>query len=105
MGRKKGIAPHTWLSGPDDVDHELYCQCQRGRAQARYRGEEWQITEAQYILLWRTDDRYLHKGRHNEDLCMTRIDPEKPWHIDNVKIITRLEHYKTCNQFKELAYA
>lgn len=103
MGKRLGHNhPHMWKSGPDPVDHKLFNACQRARAQAWFRGEDWEITEQEYIDLWRTDDRYLKKGRHNSDLCMTRRDPFGAWTIDNVQIISRLEHYKTCNGFKAL---
>ena len=101
MGRKKGqLTPEDWLSGPDPADHRLFNDCQRARAQAWYRGQDWFITEQQYIEIWRKDDRYLRKGRANDQLCMTRIDPDLPWTIDNIEIKTRLEHYKNTNNFR-----
>ncbi len=97
---RQGPRPHTWKAGPDPINHALYLQCQRARAQAKYRKEEWYITEPEYIQLWLEDDRYKYKGRHPEDLCMTRRDFEKPWTVDNVLFITRHEHYKTSNDHK-----
>ena len=90
------IDPESWKSGQDPVDHKLYYDCQRARAQAWFRGEEWLITEREYIELWRKDDQYLMKGRQNHCLCMTRQDPELPWTIDNVQIISRKEHLTVC---------
>jgi hypothetical protein len=100
MGRKYGIQPKIWKSGPDPIDHKLYTDCQRARAQAWYRGEEWTITEQEYIELWRRDDRYLKKGRGTEDLCLVRLDYEDGWHIYNVDIISRLDHYRVCHEHK-----
>lgn len=94
MGKKKGIYPHTWLSGPDDIDHKLYTDCQRARAQANFRGEGWEITEKEYIALWRQDDLYKLKGRGTGNYCMVRIDKEKPWRLDNVEIIERITHFR-----------
>jgi 5-methylcytosine-specific restriction endonuclease McrA len=94
MGRKSGTYPHTWLSGPDEVDHKLYIDCLRARAQANFRGEGWTITEQEYIKLWRTDDRYKLKGRGTESLCLVRIDLEKAWTLDNVEIIERIKHFR-----------
>jgi hypothetical protein len=95
---KKGIRPHTWVSGSDLVDHRLYIDCQRSRAQAKFRGEVWTITEREYIDLWRKGDLYLNKGRSPEQYCLTKIDPEKDWSLDNVHIITRLQHFQTCQR-------
>ena len=99
--RIKGqTAPWSWKSGPDPVDHKLYVQCQRARAQANFRDEVWLITEQEFIDIWREDDRYLKKGRGLNDLCMIRLDPDLPWTIDNVEIIPRAEHLKACNEEK-----
>ena len=81
----------TWKSGPDPVLHRLYYDCQRARAQAWFRDEEWTITEQEYTELWLKDDQYLQKSRSADGLCMTRIDLEKGWHMDNVEIVSRRE--------------
>ncbi len=95
MGRRPGTSgKHYWKSGPDEIDHKLYMECQRARAQARFRGEEWVITEREYIQLWRTDDLYLRKGRSIDCYCLTRKDPELAWSLDNVQFVTRGYLYK-----------
>lgn len=98
MGRRLGPYPHLWKSGPDEINHKLFTDCQRARAQAWYRGEEWFITEEEYIRIWRQDDRYLKKGRTIDSLCMSKIDYELPWHIDNVQIMSRHEHFLQCSK-------
>ena len=97
---RSGLRPHTWLIGPDPIDHKLYTDCQRARAQARFRREEWTITEQEYIEMWRKDDRYLKKGRTRESLCLTMQNSSLGWHVDNVEFITRIEHFRQCNQSK-----
>lgn len=94
----KGIRPHIWKSGSDPVDHKLYVACQRSRAQAHFRGEVWTITEQEYIDLWRYHDLYLNKGRSPDQLCLSRCDPDGDWTLDNVEVITRLEHFRRCQQ-------
>ena len=101
MGRRKGLYPQLWKSGPSDVDHRLYIDCQRARAQARYRGEEWAITEDEYIALWRQDDLYKLKGRGIGCLCMSRVDARLPWTIDNVVIVARLKMFKLSGQTRK----
>lgn len=97
---RSGLRPHTWLIGTDPIDHRLYTDCQRARAQAHFRGEEWTITEQEYIAIWRKDDAYLKKGRTTMSICMTMSDPDLGWHTDNVELITRQEHFRQCNQSK-----
>ena len=96
----RGIRPHTWISGPDPIDHRLYTDCQRARAQAWYRGENWFITEQEYIDLWRTDDRYLRKGKTLNSLCMTKRDHDLDWTVDNVEFIERGEHFRQTHIHK-----
>ena len=98
MGRKKGIYPHTWLSGPDPIDHKLYTDCLRARAQANFRGEEWLLTEQEYIAIWRKDDNYKLKGRGTGSLCLIRIDLEKAWSVDNVEIKERIRHFRRAGK-------
>ena len=99
--RIKGeLAPWSWKSGPDPVDHKLWLDCQRARAQANFRGEEWLITEQEYVDIWREGDRYLKKGRTLDGLCMTRIDSTGAWTVDNVEIIPRKDHLKMCNTLR-----
>jgi hypothetical protein len=97
---RTGLRPHVWRSGSDPINHRLYTDCQRARAQARFRGEEWTITEEEYVALWRKDDRYLKKGRTRESLCMTMQDSDLGWHLDNVEFITRIQHFQQCNHSK-----
>lgn len=102
MGRKKGsLCRDIWLSGPDLIDHKLYNDCMKARAQAWFRGEQWFLTEQEYIALWRANDNYKHKGRTKDSLCMVRIDLEQPWSVENVEIISRLEHFKSAGNLKK----
>ena len=99
MGRRKGsICPADWKSGPDPIDHKLFNDCQRARAQANFRGEGWFITEHEYITIWRQDDRYKLKGRTTGSLCMVRIDLEKPWTLDNIEILERVRHFRRAGK-------
>lgn len=104
--RAKGVLlPNIWRSGPDPVDHKLFNDCQRARAQAWFRKEEWTITEEEFIELWKKDDQYLNRGRARTNVCLTRIDPEGAWSLDNVQIISRLDHYRLCQQRNRITIA
>jgi hypothetical protein len=96
---KQGPRPHC-RKYPDDIDTKLFMDCMRARAQAKYFDQEWTITEDEYIGLWRTNDLYREKGRHNHQYCLVRKDYEKGWHLDNVHIITRGDHYQICSKEK-----
>ena len=93
--RIPGIYPELWKSGRCPHRHKLWLECQRNRAQAKYRGQEWDIDEETFIELWMTDDRYKRRGRKGDDLCMTRINKNEPWNKDNVYFPTRKEHFQS----------
>ena len=92
--RIPGIYPELWKSGRDPVRHQLWLECQRGRAQAKYRGQVWDMSEDEFCDIWIEDNRYKHRGRDPNSLCMTRKDKTLPWRVDNVKFATRREHFR-----------
>jgi hypothetical protein len=96
---QKGPRPHC-RKYPDPVDHKLFMDCMRARAQAWYFDQDWTISEDAYIELWRRNDRYLNKGRHNDQYCLVRRDYKQGWTLDNVQIITRGDHYHICSKEK-----
>jgi hypothetical protein len=93
-GVPKGtIWPDRWASGPDPVLHEKYRVWGQQRNQAIFRNEPWDLPFLEWVAIW--GDLYQHKGKNVDCLCMSRVDLELPWHKDNVKIITRREHFKS----------
>lgn len=99
--QQSGPRPKLWHYR-DPIKHQLHTWSMRARAQAMYRGEEWQLTDDEYIDLWLRDDRYQNRGRGLDHLCMTRRDPEGAWSLDNVEIITRDQHFRQCHAYKKL---
>ena len=93
--RKNGIYPELWKSGRCPVRHKLWLECQRNRAQAKYRGQVWEIDEETFIELWMQDDRYKQRGRRGDDLCMTRINKTLPWTKHNVQFLSRKAHFQS----------
>ena len=85
---------------PDPVDNKLFMDWMRARAQAKYFDQDWTITDTDYIQLWRVNARYKNKGRANDQFCLVRKDYDRGWHLDNVHIVTRLEHYQICSREK-----
>jgi hypothetical protein len=91
---RSGVYPHTWKSGPCPIRHRLYVACQKARAQAWHRGQQWEITEQQFIELWMKDDRYKSRGRAPQDLLMTRRNKQTAWTINNIQFMTRRDHLR-----------
>lgn len=87
---RKGPRPHVWVVGPDEFKHSMYTPWQMSSCQARFRGEEWDLTFDEYYNLWKKD--WHNRGRKPDNVCMTRKDPSGAWTMGNVEIITRLEH-------------
>lgn len=94
--------PHKWVSGPDPVLHKKYRVWVQQRNQANFRGEGWTFTFEDWVDFW--GDNFDQRGKEKSSLCMTRKDNSQPWHKDNVKIITRDEHFAQ-NRNKEGRFA
>ena len=73
-----------------DFDNARRIAFVRSRSQAWFRNESWELTWEDYQVFWKTTSRWARRGRRNEDLVLTRLDPTKPWNRDNCCILTRL---------------
>ena len=59
------------------------------RAQARFRGEVWELSIGEYFALWR--EHWDRRGLGYLELCMTRRDCTAPWSPTNVEVVERRE--------------
>lgn len=85
---RSGPRPHCWkVQGA--IPHAQYLAFLQMRAQANYRGEEFNLSFEDYQTLWQ--GKWERKGRGTEDFCLTRDDPEGAWVIDNVICLPRVE--------------
>ena len=82
---------------PDPIEHEQHIAFLRARSQAAYRLEDWELTLSEFMRIWGRK-KWLKRGRKSDDLAMTRIDWNKPWSKDNVKIMTRIEQVQLSNR-------
>jgi hypothetical protein len=91
MNPRKGIPKprvKNLYSDPfDQVRHRPFIVSQ---CQARFRYEEWQLTFEEFCTLW-TPSRWAMRGRGPNDLVLVRDNPDLPWRMDNVSVITRSE--------------
>lgn len=90
--------PHVWRTGLDPLKHEMYHPWQLASAQARFRGEEFNLLFEDYYQAWL--GLWDQKGRSSENLCMTRIDYNDAWSKDNIEIITRKQHCSKQREYK-----
>ena len=109
MAKNKGVAktgnmakgklrPHLWLCGPDEYKHQIYTPWMRHRAQARFRGEQHDMTFDEYFDLW--DGQWEYRGRAADELCMTRKDPSEAWSKHNCELRIRREYLAELNKAK-----
>ena len=84
--RSRGRPPYT-----NRAHVELRKYWARSKGQARYRGEDWQLSWEEFYDLWTENDAWLHKGPHSDQLCLSRLDVEGPWSVANTQIMTRHE--------------
>ena len=81
----------------DSFDIDRYKVYRQAEYQARYRGEEWEITFDQWCQIWRDKNTWAQRGRGVDDLSMTRRDPTRPWSYDNVMVLSRLDQIRLRN--------
>jgi len=92
---RPGPRPETWQSGPDPVRHAQFHAWGQARAQARFRGEAWELTVEDWIACW--GDSWHLRGRHNHSRYLVRTDWHLPWRGDNIGLVTRNELlYRQC---------
>ena len=90
-----GPRPHTWIV-QGEQNHNQHTAWHRQRAQAIFRGEDWQLTFEEFQQAWQ--GKWLQRGRGRDQYCMTRLDPSAAWHPKNIEVITRLDH---CRQHRQ----
>jgi len=78
--------PRVYVS---DFDNERRIAYVRAKAQCNFRNEQWDLTWEDFQAFWRTRRLWAQRGRHRDDLVLTRFDWNKSWNRDNCCIITR----------------
>ena len=84
-----------------DIDDEKFQQMRRrilkrkfqiARNQARFRDQEWTLTQEDYFELWDSiPQAWLFSGQGAEDYNLSRKDMDEGWTLDNVHVIPRRE--------------
>jgi hypothetical protein len=90
-GRGRKSDPSCWITGPDPLRREQYYAFLKHRSQAQYRGEDYSLTWELWEQLWK--DRWERRGKLADNFVMGRVDWGQGWHLDNVEIMTRREHF------------
>lgn len=55
------------------------------RAQARFRNEQYNLTEEDWNSLW-SQELWHRRGRKSQELSLYRFDITQPWQINNVTV-------------------
>jgi hypothetical protein len=93
-GKPRRMFPDNWISGPDQVQHEMYYAWAKHKSQAKFRKEAYDLTWEDWRDIWANPIDFLNRGRKPDDLTLTRIDDDGAWTRDNVMVITRLEQLR-----------
>ena len=101
MNKPKTRRPHLWkVQG--EVPHQQFRCWQQMRAQASFRGEEFELTLEQYQEIW--GSKWEFKGRGIDDYCLTRVDMDLGWTIDNTQCVKRLDHLQEHRRRQRQGY-
>ena len=93
-GRTRRQTPELWISGPDPIEHDKYYAWQKHKAQAKFRGEEYQLEWEDFQSIW-PNDLFVQRGRRRGCYTMIRLDNTQPWSKDNVEVVTSEYHHQT----------
>ena len=83
----------------DPFERERYYAWQKHRCQANHRGEEYRLSHEDWCALW-PYDVFIQRGRHIDDLCLSRKDHTGAWCLENVHIVPRRQHLKRNGEFR-----
>ena len=81
----------------DPIQHEKYYAFLKHRAQARYRGEPYRLTWAQWQRLW-PHRLWQRRGRGAHSVRLTQIDATLGWSVQNCRIRSHHAHMREVNQ-------
>ena len=103
----KNVPKYKIRKNKEEFDHIRYEPYLRARAQWNFRGEENDLTFAEWCELWQPEFWYKRgrktmRSHGEESYTLTRKDPEKPWTMSNVEITTRTEQIARARQIAKL---
>lgn len=87
---KRKTHPENYVTGPDPVRRNKYYAWIKHRNQARFRGEDYDLTFEDWCTLW-TDERWEQRGKKSENLCLCRTDRTASWSLANCEIVPRYD--------------
>ena len=98
--RGRYVDPNKWKTGPDLHTREKYYAFLKHKAQAEWRGEDYELTWKDWQVLW-PDELYARRGRSIDSLVLARKDWNGVWSLDNCETCTRREHFKRKKEFTD----
>jgi hypothetical protein len=86
----------------DPVQHDKFYAFLKHKAQARFRGELYQLTWAQWQRLWPVE-LWSRRGRGPQSLRLTQRNPQLGWNVKNCAIVPHGAHMSKLNQARNQA--
>lgn len=74
----------------DPIVHAKHRGFLLARAQAKLRGEVFDLEEEIWFKIW-TNDLWSKRGRNSDSMVITRINPNLPWTEKNIVIMNRMD--------------
>jgi len=96
LGRKPWPPEHR-LFGTDLMRRDRWVAYQKHRAQAKYRGESYELSWEEWDHLW--EHCWEQRGRGRKNLCLSRIDFGGEWAIHNVVVVSRQRHFDMLSDY------
>jgi len=99
-GPGRRVDPSLWKYGSDDYTHESHYAWLKHRSQARFRGEDYDLTFEEWHSLW-TPETLARRGRSIDSCVLTRVDWDGSWSLDNVRLVTRKQHLAMSGEYRK----
>ena len=99
-GNRQGRPTQTeWITGSDPVRRDKYYGWMKHRAQAKFRGEDYDLEWPEWESLW-NDELWHKRGRSTDCYCLMREDITDSWHAGNVSLVPRSVYLKRSKEYR-----
>ena len=89
IGAPRKPRPHIWVYPNDAEKNRKHLAWSRAKAQAKFRNEEFKITEPEWMNEIWPEHLWARRGRKGDQLCLIRVDNRQEWSKKNTYIVTR----------------
>lgn len=85
----KSLPKNAWGISPYGIVQPWGTRYSRHKAQAKFRGEPYELTAEEYHMVWLKSGKHTEIGTGKHNWVLKRLDERAPWHVSNVAVVPR----------------